>query len=140
MRRSIRISGAVVLWLGVIACVGCGGSGSGPKLLPVSGTVTCDNKPLPEGTIYFKTLQTGAFEEIPIKDGKFEGRAAEGERRVEITAYRTNVQDFDGMKGEVKESLIPENFNVKSTLAATVTSQGPNTFTFDVKCKSPSGK
>ncbi|MBN9118913.1 MAG: hypothetical protein J0I06_07100 [Planctomycetes bacterium] len=127
-----RAAGAA-LFLVLAALIGCGKSG--PKLVPVSGTVTYDGQPLPEGTVYFKTAQTGAMDTLPVKDGKFEGSAEVGERRVEVTAYRTKVQDLNGMKGEIKESLVPARFNANSTLTATVKADGPNTFKFDVTSK-----
>ena len=97
--------------------------------------MTHDGHPLAEGTVYFKTAQTGAIDTFPVKDGKFEGTAEVGERRVEISAYRTKTGNFNGMKGEVKENLIPAPYNVNSKLTATVTPDGPNTFQFDVKSK-----
>jgi hypothetical protein len=105
------------------------------KLAPVSGTVKCDGKPMADGTIYFKTPTTGAFEQLAIKDGKFEGQAAVGERRVEVTAYKTTIQGTDAMKGEVQESLVGTDYNTNSKLTATVTEQGPNSFAFEVKSK-----
>lgn len=124
-------SAVVVLIL--VAQIGCGKAG--PKVVTVSGTVTYDGQPLAEGTVYFKTPETGAINSLPVKNGKFEGNAEVGERRVEINAYRTKSQDFNGMKGEVKENLIPTRYNADSKLTATVTADGPNTFQFEVKSK-----
>ena len=112
---------------------GCGSSEPpAPKKYPVSGKVTQDGKPLPEGTILFKTIATGSVQSLEIKDGEFQGESEAGERRIEINAYRIIKGDFNGMKGEVQESLIPARYNVESTLTAKVTAGGTNQFTFEV--------
>ena len=116
-----------------IGLTGCGTAGV--KHAPVSGTVNLDGAPLAEGMIYFKTVATGAIEALPIKDGKFSGNAEPGERRVEITAYRSTPRPNDPMKGEIQHSLIGSSYNTESKLTAKVNSDGPNTFTFDVKAK-----
>lgn len=116
-----------------VALSGCGAPGV--KLAPVSGTVTLDGAPLAEGTVYFKTVATGSVEAFPVKGGKFSGTAAPGDRRVEVTAYRTTPRPNDAMKGEIQESLIGAEYNTGSKLTATVLAEGPNTFTFEVKAK-----
>ncbi len=134
MTQSQRRAARAALFLVLAALIGCGTSNSKPKSVPVSGTVTIDGKPLPEGTVYFKTIQTGAFDSLPVKDGKFEGGADVGERRVEVNSYRIKIVKGE-MGGEVKENVLPARYNTNSTLSATVTAVGPNTFTFDVKSK-----
>lgn len=133
MTRRLPYALAVVAFLAAAPLLGCGASG--PKVYPVSGTVTLDRKPLADGVIYFKTLQTGTLETFPVKDGEFKGDAQEGDRRVEISAYRTTIQGSGAMKGEVKENLIPPRYNVDSKLTAAVTRDGPNTFKFDLASK-----
>ncbi len=126
-----------VCWIACLfVSVMLGGCGSGeppaPKKYPVSGKVTQDGKPLPEGTILFKTVAAGSVQSMDIKDGEFRGEAEAGDRRVEINAYRVITGDFNGMKGEVQESLIPPRYNTASTLTAKVTAGGANQFTFEV--------
>ena len=75
--------------------------------------------------------RNGEVERFEIKDGKFDGIAVEGERRVEIAVYKSKI--IDG--GEVKEHVLPSRYHNDSTLNATVTAAGPNTFTFEVKSK-----
>jgi hypothetical protein len=116
----------------LIACSGCGPTG--PKLFPVSGTVLLDGQPLAEGTIYFKTLETGAIDTLPIKDGKFSGQAIEGDRRVEVVAYRL-IPVAGQMGGEVQESLIASRFNSESTLKAVVSPTAANEYKFEVNGK-----
>ena len=116
-----------------VALAGCGAPGV--KLVPVSGTVTLDGTPLAEGTVYFKTVATGSVEAFAVKAGQFAGNAEPGERRVEVTAYRTTPRPNDPMQGETQVSLVGANYNSASKLTATVSAAGPNAFTFDVKAK-----
>ncbi|WP_439630346.1 hypothetical protein [Gemmata sp.] len=115
------------------ALAGCGKPGV--QLVPVSGTVDLDGAPLVEGTVYFKTVATGAIEAFAVKDGKFSGNAEFGARHVEVTAYRSKPLKDDPMKGEIQESLVGPAYNIDSKLTATVTAEGPNTFKFDVRGK-----
>ena len=118
---------------------GCGRptSRSEAKKYPVHGTVTLDGQPMPDGTIYFKTVATGALDFASITDGKFEGQAQEGDRRVEISRTKSEVHESGGMKTEVQTELIPAKYNTDpaNTLKATVSPQGPNQFTFELKSK-----
>jgi len=125
--------GAAAAALLILAVLGCAG-GTRPTS-PVSGTVTLDDRPLPEGTVYFKTVGTGAVDALPVKEGRFEGRAEEGERRVEVTAYRSRTVGTDKMKGDVQESLVASRYNLESKLTATVSRGGKNTFQFAVKSR-----
>ena len=79
-------------------------------------------------------LSSNAYiNDMDVKDGQFQGKAEPGERRVEIYAYRVKTGNFSGMKGEVKENLIPVQYNTNSQLTASVTAEGPNQFTFPLK-------
>lgn len=119
----------------VAALCGAGCGAPIPVPVPVSGAVTRDGSPLAEGTVYFKTVSTGAFEAFPVRDGKFEGKALPGDRRVEVTAYRVTRQNLGSGEADVQESLIPEKYNVNSTLTAAVTPTGPNVFRFEIDTK-----
>lgn len=132
MSRHVPRVGFCLLVLSLLVSLGCGGQGV--QRYPVSGTVTLDGKPLAKGTVYFKTVQTGALDTLPVEDGKFEGLAEKGERRVEINAYRSRTISGP-MGGEVQENLIAGRFNTESTLTATVSPTAPNTYQFEVTGK-----
>ncbi|WP_020471090.1 hypothetical protein [Zavarzinella formosa] len=134
MRHRIQNCFHLILALLFSAMIGCD-SKPEIKLVPVSGTVTLDGKPLADGLIYFKTQATGATNSLPVKDGKFEGNVEAGDRRVEINAYKVRTEGFGQMGGEVKESLIPKRFNTESTLTAKVAAGSPNQFNFEVTSK-----
>lgn len=123
--------------LSLIVCILIGCGGAKPKLYPVSGTVTLDGRPLAQGVIYFKTVQTGAIESFPIADGQFSGQAQPGDRRVEVTSYvkKAKPVDFNGMKGDVQENIIPARYNLESKLAANVKADGSNQYKFDLATK-----
>jgi len=82
MIRSASALGLACLLL----LVGCGPAA--PKLYPVSGTVTLDGQPLADGKIYFRTVENGQVDTLPVTAGKFSGQVLAGPRRVEIVAYK----------------------------------------------------
>ena len=130
-----KLAGLLLLTV-CLLLAGCGPSTSKreAKKYPVRGTVTLDGQPLPEGTIYFKTIATGALDFASIKAGKFEGQAQEGDRRVEISCTKSEVQESGGMKTEVQKELLPAKYNTDPTnaLKAAVSPPGPNEFKFEL--------
>lgn len=129
--KILRVLSLAGFALSALGAVGCGPSA--PPQYQVSGNVSLDGAPLDEGTIYFKTVSTGAIEAIPIVGGRFEGTAEAGERRIEIASIRTETKESEGMSSQIETNLIPSNYNVESELQETVTPEGPNTFDFDLK-------
>jgi hypothetical protein len=120
--------------LGLSALIGCD-KRSGPPIVPVSGVVNLDGQPLPEGFLYFKTIETGAVERCDITNGEFKGKAQVGTRRVEIYANGRKTVEIDGKDVDVPENVIDPSFSTESTLTAEVTLEGPNRFRFDVRKK-----
>jgi hypothetical protein len=130
------IANAARVWLLIIA-LGLSGCGkSGPIMVPVSGTVRLDGKPMPDGIIYFKTIAEGSVDQMDIKDGKFAGKVEVGDRRVEICRYGLGPPIKMG-NGEIPNKIetLPARYNEASELKATVSQRGPNEFSFDVKSK-----
>jgi hypothetical protein len=126
-----RVLSSAMLVLLSFGAVGCGPSP--PPQYKVSGAVTLDGTPLDQGTIYFKTVSTGAIESIPIVAGRYEGTAEAGERRIEIASIKVETKEADGMTSQIETNLIPAAYNVDSDLKKTVTPEGPNAFDFDLK-------
>jgi hypothetical protein len=129
----------LAVWL-VVA--GCGSSGSRePQRFVVSGTVTLDGKPLASGMVFFKTVATGAIDTFDVKDGRFEGKAQPGDRRVEICAYEpikragpaANLQPQ--FQDKIQRNTIPPQYNDKSTLTAKVRQDAPNEFSFELSSR-----
>jgi hypothetical protein len=124
----------LVAFIVCAAQAGCGG----PKQLPtaeVAGTVNLDGKPLPDGEILFADVAQGANNILPIKDGKFSGRATVGQLRVEIRAYRDvagNTEMYGSGAESSKENYLPAQYNTESTLNATVPKEGAKALEFAV--------
>lgn len=99
-----------------------------------------DGKPLPTGEIYLRTTETGSLNIVPVKDGRFSGRAAAGKRRVEVNSFREEITpEARAMYGDSaspsRVNTIPETFNSKSTIVADVVPDAVNEFTFEVRSK-----
>lgn len=133
---------ASMLAVAALLTTGCGGGGRRAEepTYPVTGTVMLDGKPMPEGEIVFKDPAKGSVHLIPIKDGKFQGQASAGKKRVEIYAYKMEIdpvaKEMYGPEAQpTKVNIIPPKYNADSTLTADVqpvTDPGKNTFSFEV--------
>jgi hypothetical protein len=133
MKMLGKVAGA---WLLSVA-VGLSGCGrKGPVMVPVSGTVTLDGKPLPDGMIYFKRPLEGSVDQLAIQDGKFAGKVEVGDRRVEVSRYGLGTPIKIG-KAELPNKIetLPACYNQESTLTATLTESGPNQFSFVLESK-----
>lgn len=102
-------------------------------MVEVSGTVTLDDKPIPDGDIVFipddKTLGGEAGK---IKDGTYRFRAKAGPSHVKITAIR-EVPGKTGPMGEPwKEDYVPKKYNENTELTADV-GKGKDHFDFKLK-------
>lgn len=117
-----------------------------PDRYPVSGTVMLDGQPLREGRVCFIAVSRGLIDSIPVKDGRFSGKAVGGEPRVEFHCIQEVPYAESGytpMPGEtppatVKMQMLPAHLNTESRLIATVQSAGENEFTFDLSTRPPS--
>ena len=100
----------------------------------VTGTVTLDDKPLPEGDIIFvPDDKTQGAEAGKIKDGKYTLKAKPGPCHVKITATR----EIPGKKGPMGnepaiEDYIPKQYNDETTLTENV-GKGKDHFDFKLK-------
>src|SRR5262245_48439516 len=120
------------LTAGLLLCAGCS---SEPRSYRVTGTVTFEGQPLPQGDIHFiATDGRWGAEAGKIKAGRYELMAKAGPKRVEITASRALPGGARGAGGEViPEEYIPDEYNAKSELTAEVTANGKNEFDFRLK-------
>lgn len=131
-------------WLTVLvslsfAVCGCGGAPAGPKMYTVSGEVKFDEKPVETGRILFR-LKEGDQSAFAgdIKDGKYSLKTEKGKMTVEITASRLIPGKFSNVNGKpepVGEMYLPQIYNSKTTLEATVEEGKSNHFPFDLKSK-----
>lgn len=130
------ICGAAILVL-----AGCSSS-QGPPKHPVSGTVSLDGRPMPDGEVYFRIPATGAIEVFPVKDGAFEGAAAAGRNRVEIYRFEqpspaqaelARMDPMERAQATAKRNVIPDDYGVRSTLEADVQPGRANRFEFALR-------
>jgi len=137
----LRLSQFAAIAAVLASVAGCSSGGRpAEKTYPVSGTVTLDGQPLAEGEIIFKDPAKGDVYLGQIKDGKFELQASAGPKRVEIYAYKMELDPVAReMYGEeaqpTKVNYIPPRYNTESTLTATVeaaTDKGKNSFEFAI--------
>lgn len=119
--------------------LGCGPRG--PVRHAVTGQVTLDGAPLPEGHIMFIAQErTAASGHGTIKDGTIHVPAAQGPAagryRVEIVAWRDKGTGEVNMYNEcVKEQFIPARFNDASELTAQIRPSGDNSFLFEISTR-----
>lgn len=111
-----------VLVAAAAVAAGCGRSKPARPMQQVSGTVTLDGQPLPEGEIFFKNTAAGEVDILSVTEGRFQGKVGVGTRRVEIYAY--HEKEVIPMPGEppekTRENYIPARYNVKSKLTVEI--------------------
>jgi hypothetical protein len=116
-------------------------AGCGPAAVQtgmVSGTVTLDGNPMPEGDVFFKgpDSKMGTFS---VVNGQFSGECQPGSYRVEIMAYRNEAPPADPTgyvpptESVSKVNFLPAAFNTDSTMTAEVKAGENNEFKFEVK-------
>ena len=119
----------------LLASVGCGPSG--PKLYPVSGTVTFQGKPLDKGFIQFspKEGSDGTLAGAEIKEGKYsiakKTGVTPGSYVVRVSSAVTDAPIDTGAPGEAPPPVadkIPAAFNTESTLTFEAKAQENNVF------------
>lgn len=106
----------------------------------MSGTVTLDSDPLEDGAILFLSPELGLIDRVPIEEGRFQGVAAAGKRRVEFAVIREMPFTGTPMPGipspkTVPTQILPARYHADSTLEVDVVPDGPNEFSFELKSK-----
>ena len=127
--RFIGLAAALPVLLAVNGC----GFGDGKVL--VTGMVTFDGNPMPDGYVIFTPEGGGTPVASPIRDGKFEFSATPGNHRVEIEASRFVGPKNPIMGLQAREQYVPARYNSASTLRQEVKPQGTNAFVFSLSSK-----
>jgi hypothetical protein len=123
MRWALILVGFTTLW-----AVGCQ---SGDPKYTIHGEVTWEGKPVERGHISFIPLDPSHGPDAgPITQGRYSVPVRAGAMRVEIDADRATGPVDPTMGLEVRESYIPEEYNVKSELEITITPDGDRKFDF----------
>lgn len=122
---SPRIGLVLAVW--AAALTGCGGT----QPVALSGNVTLDGQPLPEGIISFEPISktAGQRRDATITNGAFTLPAAEGvlpgmEFKVEIKAFRKTGRKYPnadmGASYDEVVQFIPPPYNSATTLSAVI--------------------
>ena len=116
---------------------GCGGSGL--ERVPVSGKVTFNGQPVPDGQIRFVPLEgtAGPASIEVIRNGVYafdaKGGVPAGSHRVEIRSYDPNTPQPTAPGMRPRKQLIPVKYNTQSELEITLEKgQGSVTKNFDL--------
>lgn len=131
---SARTGTLPVAALAALLCafIGCS---VGDGKIPVSGVVTFDGAPMPDGYVTFTPAEGGTPEAAPIAAGKFELGVKPGAHRVEIEASHFVGEKNPIMGLQPREQYVPARYNSETTLTSEVTADGENAFTYDLTSK-----
>jgi hypothetical protein len=130
MRATTRL--APIMCLLLTAEAGCRHSGA--TTFPISGAVTYNGKPLPDGSIVLMPESgPNAADAGAIHDGRFTFSAHAGKKKVEIRATREVGPVIRSMGARDKQSYIPAQYNSQTALKAEVVPDGSNHFVFDLQ-------
>jgi hypothetical protein len=125
--------GCGLLVCGLLVVSGCGGTTTAHA---VTGIVTFQGKPLPEGEIVFVAEDGKASDPATVKDGKYSVQVTAGKKLVRIRAARIKPGGArDAMGTPVPEDYLPAKYNTQTTLRAEVVPGGPNVFDFPLQEK-----
>lgn len=116
--------------------------GCGSNRIGIEGIVTCDGQPLEQGYISFHPHSTtgGPTVGAAIEGGAFriapEQGVLPGGFEVVITASRKSGQqipdDFSGGMADVFQQYLPERYNSRTELSATINDTGTHTLSFEL--------
>jgi len=87
-----------------------------------------------EGEITFAEPAKGAADMIKIVNGRFEGQAQPGDKKVEIRAFRPGTPNMAMYGPDARaelENYIPAKYNTNTTLKATIGEDGTKDLKFD---------
>lgn len=123
----------------VVSLAGCG-PGSGGRL-PLSGKVTLKGQPLANGTIEFTSADQTQMSGGVITNGEYKIDAVQGlppgdytvriHSASETATSASEPPGTDSLQPPAKE-LIPDEYNVMSTIKAKVSDGQPNVFNYDI--------
>jgi hypothetical protein len=138
-KHALAILNTTLALLVCLAVLGCGPSSDIDKVV-VTGRVTLDGQPIPNGELRFipDAGTKGPISGGPIKDGVYKaagrGGVPVGEQVVEIRAYRPQGgPQAAANEGGPAEQYLPPKYNDQTTLRATI---DPSTETQDFELTS----
>ena len=145
MRNSTKCVSLILCGVFLAGLVGCGQNKLGR--LGISGKVTLDGKPLPQGLIQFEPVGRGpgaVGSGTSIENGQYsiptQKGLPPGEYRVRI---HSSVALHQGQEGAMPDAgphaigreIIPPAYNSDTTLTASISDSGETTFDFALKSR-----
>lgn len=141
LRPDVSIAASVVVIACVVGNFGC--TRSGPQIAPVSGTVTLDGKPLPNGVVSFVS-EAGFASSAPLDaDGRFQLVSQFGQG-APLGTYRVTLSqqslppsaESTAPRARLPRHEIPERYHYldRSGISLTVEDR-PNTFAIELFSK-----
>ena len=122
-----RVIAITVLCWTVVWIVGCGPTG--PERVVVSGVVTYNGKPIPEGRINFipKENTAAPMSGAAIQDGQYcveaRGGVPVGTYQIQVEAFKSNAASAEKVFAPgARLQYLPRKFNVDSQLEITIES------------------
>jgi hypothetical protein len=132
--RRTWFGGVLLPVIAAFVVSGCSGP-KGPTLNPVAGTVTLDGQPLAQGSIVFDPADgKGIATAGAIKDGAFKADCPAGIKVVRISASK-ETGEKDEYGSIVSISLIPDDYNSKSSLNANIAAGNNSGLKFELVSK-----
>lgn len=120
----------------ILLLSGC--AGSGPETCTVSGTVTFNGAPVPEGNVIFAPEDGQGVEDAgAIRGGKYRLEVKPGRKKVRIHATRPTGEVDKLMGMAPRQEYIPPRYNVHTELRAEVKPGGKNEFPFALEGPAP---
>ena len=119
------------LTLCALTLSGCfGGSQDGLERAVITGTISFDGQPLPEGKAVQAIITNGVYS-LEADQGPVVGA---NKIMVNATRKTGKFQNFDGVKTEIMQQYIPAKYNADSTLRYEVKA-GENTADFSLQTR-----
>jgi hypothetical protein len=147
-----RPAAAPLLLISTVVIIGCSADASAPRdplpRVAVSGAVTLDGAPLPEGMIQFNPAPgtEGPPAAGEIRDGKFSIEKPQGpvpgQYKVTISSHppaRISEGQAPGGAPRRAPETVPARYNTESTLESDVPADGSSTLDFPL-VKNPAGR
>ena len=116
----------------LVALAGCHRE---PPTYRVTGRITWNGEPIPEGVINFIAEDMSiAPDSAKIVNGRYDARVKAGRKKIEVYAHREKKLNTVMNQGE-REGYIPAKFNALSTTIREVKANGENQFDFSLSEK-----
>src|SRR5260221_9555454 len=106
-----------------------------PPTYRVTGSVTWNGEPIPDGVINFIAEDMSiAPDSGKIVNGRYDARVKAGRKKIEVYAHREKKLNTVMNQG-AREGYIPAKYNALSTLIREVKADGENKFDFSLSDK-----